>query len=67
MDTQANVDFVWIFDGTATIPDNLLAKFSGTNIPPFITTLSNEVLIWFVTDATTTGKGWKLKYESVGQ
>jgi len=67
MDTQANVDYVSIFDGTATIPDNLLAKFSGTNIPPVITTLSNEVLIWFVTDGTTTGKGWKLKYEAVGQ
>lgn len=67
MNTQANVDFVWIFDGTATLPDNLLAKFSGTNIPPVITTLSHEVLIWFVTDATTTGKGWKLKYKTVGQ
>lgn len=67
MDTQANVDFVWIFDGTATLPDNLLAKFSGTNIPPVINTLSNEVLIWFVTDATTTGKGWELKYETVEQ
>lgn len=65
MDTQANVDFVWIFDGKATLPDNLLAKFSGANIPPVITTLSNEVLIWFVTDSTTSGKGWKLKYEAV--
>lgn len=65
LDTQANMDFVWIFDGTATIPDYLLAKFSGTNIPPVITTSSNEVLIWFVTDGDTTGKGWKLKYETV--
>jgi len=67
MDTQANIDYVWIFDGTSTIPDNLLAKFSGNNIPPVITSLSNEVLIWFVTDGTTTGKGWKLKYETVGE
>ncbi len=65
MDTQANVDFVWIFDGTSTVSDHLLAKFSGTNVPPVITTLSNEALIWFVTDGSTTGKGWKLKYETV--
>ena len=63
MDTQANVDFVWIFDGEATLPENLLAKFSGNNSPPVITSFTNKVLIWFVTDGTLTGQGWKLRYQ----
>lgn len=62
IDTQANVDFVWIFDGTGTLQESILAKFSGTDLPPTITTLSNEVLIWFVTDKTVTGQGWKFHY-----
>ncbi len=65
LDTQPNVDFVWIFDGTSTLPENLLAKFSGSNKPPVITSFNNKVLIWFLTDGSTTGKGWKLKYEAV--
>lgn len=65
LDTQPNVDFVWIFDGTSTLQENLIAKFSGTNKPPIITSFSNHVLIWFLTDGGTVGKGWKLKYEPV--
>jgi hypothetical protein len=62
IDTQSNVDFIWIFDGTGTLQESILAKFSGTDLPPTITTLSNEVLIWFVTDKTVTGQGWTLHY-----
>lgn len=65
MDTQPNVDFVWIFDGSETLQENILAKFSGSNRPPVITTLSNQVLLWFVTDSITTGKGWRMKYQVV--
>jgi hypothetical protein len=65
MDTQPNVDYVWIFDGTSTLQENLIAKFSGTHKPPIITSFSNQVLIWFLTDGSTVGKGWKLKYEPV--
>ncbi len=67
MDTQPNVDYVYIFDGNSTLQENLLAKFSGQKIPPAITSLTNEVLIWFVTDGFVTGKGWKLKYEPTEQ
>lgn len=65
MDTQANIDFVWIFEGNTTIPEFLLAKFSGQNMPPVITTTTNQTLIWFVTDKDTTGKGWKMKFKAV--
>lgn len=64
IDTQANVDFVWIFDGTGTLQENILAKFSGTDLPPTITTLSNEVLVWFVTDKTVTRQGWTFHYSA---
>ncbi|MCX6305168.1 MAG: S8 family serine peptidase [Bacteroidetes bacterium] len=62
IDTQPNVDFVWIFDGTSTLPENLLAKFSGITQPPVITSLSNKILVWFLTDGHSVGKGWKLSY-----
>ena len=67
IDTQPNVDFVWLFDGTSTLQENLLAKFSGNNKPPVITSVTNQVLVWFVTDSHTTGKGWEMKYTSVDQ
>ena len=65
LDTQPNVDFVWLFDGEYTLPENLLAKFSGTNIPPVIVSFTNKMLIWFLTDGAITRKGWEISYEIV--
>jgi subtilisin family serine protease len=65
IDTEPNVDYVWIFEGTGTLQENILAKFSGTNHPPVITTFGNQALIWFLTDSKTNGKGWEMKYTSV--
>ena len=62
-DTEAKVDFVWLFDGNSTNPENIIAKFSGDKIPPAIISRSNEVTVWFVTDNKTTGTGWKLHYK----
>lgn len=67
IDTQPNVDFLWIFDGHETHQENLIAKFSGNNTPPAITSLSNTLLIWFLSDSTITGKGWKASYILVDQ
>ena len=65
MDTQSNVDFVYLVNGQTAIPDRVFAKFSGDNIPPIVYSSSNEVLIWFVTDTKTTGNGWRFKYEII--
>lgn len=65
MNTQANRDFVWVFNGEKTLTSNLLAKFSGTSKPPIITSLTNEVLIWFLSDDVVQGDGWQLKYNWV--
>ena len=65
MDTQSNVDFVWLFNGTGTQQENVLAKFSGNKLPPIVVSPFNQVLVWFVTDDTVTAKGWKVKYKAV--
>ncbi len=65
MDTQANVDFVYLVDGQTAIPENFIAKFSGQNIPPVVFSRTNEVLVWFVTDKSISGQGWRLHYETV--
>jgi len=67
LDTQPNVDYIWIFAGNGTLQENLLAKFSGTNLPPVITSPGNELLLWFLSDGNMTGKGWTLQYKAVDQ
>ena len=62
LDTEINIDQVMIFKGTSTIPENMLARQSGSIIPPAFNTQANRVLIWFVTDGQNTAKGWKIAY-----
>jgi hypothetical protein len=61
-DTEAKVDFVHLFAGDATLQENMLAKFSGPDLPPVIVSGGNQVLVWFVTSQTHHGKGWRLNY-----
>jgi hypothetical protein len=65
LDTQAKVDFVYLVDGQTAIPENFIAKFSGQNIPPVVVSRTNEVLVWFVTDKSSTGQGWTFHYETI--
>jgi hypothetical protein len=60
-DTQPKVDFVYFFNGSGTHED-IMAGFSGPEIPPEFKTWSNQVLVWFVTDGDVQGKGWKAEY-----
>ncbi len=64
MDTEPNVDYVYVFTGNSALQENLIAKFSGSKMPPVLVSPGNELLIWFVTDKVNTGKGWHLKYSS---
>lgn len=63
--TEAKTDFVYLFDGDSPIPENMIAKFSGPNIPPVVTSRTHQVLVWFVTDGQTTAPGWTLEYTVV--
>lgn len=65
IDTEPNVDYIYFFDGESTIQENILAKFSGNNKPPIISSFSNHLLIWFVSNDRNTQKGWSLKYRII--
>ena len=65
LNTEPNVDYLWLFDGTSTLQERILAKFSGYKKPPVIQSVTNKLLLWFLTDKVNTGKGWKLKYRVV--
>lgn len=64
-DTEANVDFVWIFDGTKALPENVIAKFSGEKIPPEVISRSNKIKVWFITNENNSKKGWVLNFNGV--
>lgn len=64
MDIEPVVDKIYFFNGDRTNAP-IMAVFSGTNIPPELTTWSNQVLIWFVTDGQIQGDGWELRYTFV--
>ncbi len=65
IDTQANKDFLWIFEGSKSLQENLIAKLSGTNTPPIIISSSNELLLWFLSDESVTHQGWEINYSWV--
>lgn len=64
MDTQPRVDLIYFFDGSGT-HEEIMAIFSGTEIPPVLKTWGNKVLVWFLTDGEVQGKGWKAEYRFV--
>ena len=63
-DTQANTDKVYFFDGAGT-HEEIMAIFSGPNIPPELTTWHNQVLVWFLSDAEIQSGGWRAEYRFV--
>jgi hypothetical protein len=65
MNTQGNLDFVYLADSTTLLKEKLFAKFGGTSKPPVVVSSTNEVLVWFLTDKTNTHKGWEFEYEFV--
>jgi serine protease len=64
-DTEPGVDFVYLFDGESTIPGNMIARFSGPDTPPVVTSRTSSVLVWFVTDGRNQKQGWKLRYTKI--
>ncbi len=67
LDTEANVDFVYLFSGDKTLQENLLAKFSGANLPPIVVSPFHQVLVWFVSDAKGHGQGWEFVFRAVDE
>jgi len=61
-DTEGKIDFVHLFAGDGTLQENMLAKFSGPDLPPVIVSGGNQVLVWFVSSQAQHGQGWRLNY-----
>lgn len=59
-ETEIN-DFITIYDGESA-QDNLLAEFSGNEIPEAITSNGNKMLIVFSSDNAETASGWYAEY-----
>ncbi len=63
-DTESGYDFVTIYDGETTSAP-ILGRFSGSSIPPTITSSGGAMLVRFETDGSITEKGWVARYRSV--
>lgn len=63
-DTEQSNDVVNIYDGpSASSP--LLGSFSGTNLPPSVSSTSDKMLITFNTNGSASGNGWFATYEAL--
>jgi len=65
-DTETLVDKLYFFHGNGT-HQPIMAIYTGSELPPDMTSWGNDVLLWFVTDGRNQGQGWKLQYEFVDE
>ena len=62
--TEFSCDYLRVYDGDNTSPENLLGAFSGTSLPPDLTANSGKMLFHFNTDFSTTRPGWEVSFIS---
>lgn len=58
LDTEYAVDKLYFFNGRGT-HEPIMAIYTGSQLPEPLTTWSNEVLVWFVTDGRRQKQGWE--------
>jgi Zn-dependent metalloprotease len=63
-DTEANNDGVVVYDG-ADNTASVLGQFSGTSIPPMVTSTGGEMYVEFLSNQTARGGGWTAEYNSI--
>ena len=61
--TEAGYDFVRVYDGSTT-SSPLLGTYSGTSLPPALTSSGGSMLIRFTTDWGVVAAGWSATYIS---
>ncbi len=61
--TEANFDFVEVFDG-ATTGSPSLGRFDGNSIPASIISSGGSLLVLFTSDGLITELGWEARYNS---
>ncbi len=59
--TELNKDVVSVYDGSTTSAP-LLGTWSGTTVPPTLTSTGGSMLVTFASDATNQGLGWEATY-----
>ena len=61
-DTEANFDFVIVYDGIDdTAP--VLGSYSGTNLPPQVVSSGTDMFVVFVSDESVVAGGFEANYE----
>ncbi|MEO0896416.1 MAG: CUB domain-containing protein [Bacteroidota bacterium] len=65
-DTEANEDFLTIYDGTDIGTATKMGTFSGSNNPPTLTSTGNGMSILFESDPMVIGQGWIATWRSIG-
>jgi len=60
-DTETGNDVLSIYDG-ATTSSPLLGQYSGTTLPPVLTSTGGSMLIVFTTNGSITASGWNTSY-----
>ena len=63
-DTEPRTDLLYFFDGEKTNAE-VMAIFSGADLPPVLTTWRNEVLVWFVSNSENEAGGWRGTFDFV--
>ncbi len=66
-DTEQDYDFVYVYSGTSATAANLLGKFSGSDLPPAITSSAagGQLYIRFTSDGSENGRGFIAHIECV--
>ena len=62
--TEAGYDFVRVYDG-ATTSSTPLGTYSGSSLPPVLTSSGGSMLITFTTDGSIAAAGWSATYAPV--
>ena len=65
LNTEPNVDFVYLFRGDNTRQQNYLMQVSGNESPPNIIVERDPVLLWFVSDDKNEAGGFKVRVTMV--
>jgi hypothetical protein len=65
--TESGYDFVTLYDGNAVNSNYAIRRFSGTTLPPIVTSATPQALVYFTTDNSITDAGWSLNYTAISQ
>lgn len=57
IDIENGYDFLYAYDGLTT-SDPLIGTYTGTNVPPALTSTTGAITFLFVSDVNTLGQGW---------